>query len=58
MAKNLFESIKDEIPGHIKKSISGKELIEKGFAEDVELACQLNISNSVPLLIEKYYKKI
>jgi 2-phosphosulfolactate phosphatase len=35
---------------------SGKELIAKGFAADVELAAQLNVSDGVPLLTNAAYK--
>jgi 2-phosphosulfolactate phosphatase len=34
---------------------SGKELIERGFNEDVRLASQLNISNCAPVLINGAY---
>jgi 2-phosphosulfolactate phosphatase len=29
---------------------SGRELIERGFQRDVELACALDVSRTVPLL--------
>lgn len=34
---------------------SGKELIERGFARDVELAAELNSSNCAPLLVDGAY---
>ncbi len=34
---------------------SGKELIDRGFAEDVHLAAQLNVSRTAPLLVEGTY---
>lgn len=34
---------------------SGKELIAKGFAADVDLAAQLNVSDCVPLLTDAVY---
>ncbi len=50
IALNVFETFKDDLPGVIKDTVSGAELIERGFEKDVELACELNISKSVPLL--------
>ena len=41
----------------LKQSISGQELIERGFWQDVELASVLNNSNCVPLLTNKAYVK-
>lgn len=35
---------------------SGKELIERGFAEDVRLAAELNVSEGVPVLVEGAYR--
>lgn len=54
-AKYIFEGMKNEIFEHIKNSSSGNELIYRGFLKDVELACQLNISNCVPILKNNYY---
>ena len=34
---------------------SGKELIAKGFDEDVKLASDLNVSDNLPVLIEGAY---
>jgi 2-phosphosulfolactate phosphatase len=35
---------------------SGKELIGRGFAEDVQLAGQLNVSDAAPLLVDGAYR--
>ena len=35
---------------------SGKELVNKGFEEDVRLAGQLNVSRSAPQLVDEAYK--
>ena len=35
---------------------SGKELIERGFARDVRLAAELNVSEGVPVLVEGAYR--
>lgn len=58
IAKSVFESNTNKVSDLIKESISGQELIEKGYPEDVELATELNISNCVPLLKNNSYKNI
>jgi 2-phosphosulfolactate phosphatase len=37
---------------------SGKELVGRGFAEDVELAAAFNVSDAVPRLIEGAYRNL
>ncbi|MUG98836.1 hypothetical protein F7734_43705 [Scytonema sp. UIC 10036] len=50
-----FQTFKNDLRSYLKKCSSGKELIEKGFELDVELAADLNVSNCVPLLSENAY---
>jgi len=45
VANNLFQSLAD--------CLSGQELIERGFGEDVEWAAQLNTTSSVPNLVRE-----
>jgi 2-phosphosulfolactate phosphatase len=40
----------------IGTSISGRELSDAGFASDVELAVQLNVSACAPLLRDGAYR--
>lgn len=54
-ALSVFKSLSVNLKEEIKNCISGKELIEKGFGSDVELACELNISATVPLLTNNFY---
>lgn len=49
--KNLSVNLKEEI----ENCSSGKELIEIGFEKDVELACEVNVSNTVPVLKNNFY---
>ncbi|WP_394937971.1 2-phosphosulfolactate phosphatase [Psychromicrobium sp. YIM B11713] len=42
-----LQAVEEEIPAVIQRSPSGQELIERGFMDDVELACQLDVSNVV-----------
>ena len=58
IALSVYESAKNNLVDEIKNCISGRELIEKGFTEDVELACEINVSNCVPLLKDNSYSNI
>jgi len=51
----VYREIKNELLVQINNSSSGKELIERGFETDVDLACQLNVSSSVPGLVNGEY---
>jgi 2-phosphosulfolactate phosphatase len=51
----IYESVKNNLSEVIKKCSSGKELIEKGFEEDVNLACEMNVSECVPVLKDGAY---
>jgi 2-phosphosulfolactate phosphatase len=50
-----FQEAKSRLGEHLRQCSSGKELIERGFSEDVSLASQLNASDSVPILIDGAY---
>ncbi len=52
---NTFKNSETTLLEDIKKCCSGKELIKRGFEQDVILACNLNSSANVPLLKENYY---
>ncbi|MCB0669681.1 MAG: 2-phosphosulfolactate phosphatase [Saprospiraceae bacterium] len=54
-ARNIYECSKSELFTIISKLSSGKELIGRGFAEDIKIASQLNVSDSVPVLLNKAY---
>jgi 2-phosphosulfolactate phosphatase len=46
-----FQEAKSRLGEYLCQCSSGKELIERGFLEDVQLASQLNASNSAPILV-------
>lgn len=46
-----FEDAKTDLRDRLFACPSGTELIERGFAEDVELAAQLDASEAVPMLM-------
>lgn len=50
-----YLAIKNNLLEEVKKCSSGKELIERGFEKDVDLACEFNISNNTPILLNKAY---
>jgi 2-phosphosulfolactate phosphatase len=53
----VFREVKPRLGEQIGQCSSGKELIARGFAQDVELACQLNVSDCGPLLVDGAYMK-
>lgn len=53
----VFHSLKDNLVSVLSQCSSGKELIAKGFATDVELSAVVNISRCVPLFTQNAYVK-
>ena len=51
-ATAAFREVKPRLEEYLFQCSSGKELIERGFAEDVRLAAQLNASDKAPVLVE------
>jgi 2-phosphosulfolactate phosphatase len=51
-----FESVKQNLENPLLGCGSGKELIERGYEQDVLLAAELNISDCVPVLQDGAYK--
>lgn len=51
-----FHHAQSNLPNILARCGSGKELIGRGFAEDVQLASQLNVSTAAPLLVESAYQ--
>ena len=45
-----FEHAKEKLLANLSQCSSGRELIERGFATDVDLAANLNVSKCVPVL--------
>lgn len=54
-ALSVYLNFKINLLEEVRKCSSGKELIERGFENDVYLACDLNASNNVPLLTKGSY---
>jgi 2-phosphosulfolactate phosphatase len=58
MAREAFRSAGAGLAELVRSSRSGRELIERGFAEDVEMAVALNVSMAVPLLRDGAYVNV
>ncbi len=50
-----FQGVQHQLKSLLQQCGSGQELIERGFEQDVELAAELNISDSVPALVDGAY---
>lgn len=50
-----FSAARSNLTALFKQCSSGKELIERGFEQDVDLAAQIDISDCVPTLIDGAY---
>lgn len=57
IALQSFQAFRQDLLGYLQKCSSGKELIAKDFAADVELAAAFNISSCVPLFTDNAYRK-
>jgi 2-phosphosulfolactate phosphatase len=52
----VFEAAKADQAGMLRECGSGRELIERGFDQDVAMAADLNVSECAPLLTEGAYR--
>lgn len=52
LAVAAFERFRHNLHDTIAHCSSGRDLMERGFARDVELACEYAVSASVPVLLE------
>lgn len=50
IARDAFRAAATDLPDLIRSSLSGQELIRRGFGEDVELALQLSVSTTAPIM--------
>ncbi len=55
-AEAAFRAVKPRLGDTLSQCGSGKELIAQGFANDVILASELNVSECVPVLIDDTYR--
>ena len=52
-----YQHVQSSLLASMMQSVSGKELIELGFEEDIKLASELNISSCSPILVDGAYRK-
>jgi len=55
MAASAFRAAEPRLGETLRDSMSGRELTNRGFAADVELAADLNASSTFPLMIQGAY---
>ncbi len=55
MTAACFEHFRADLISTLRKSSSGKELMERGFACDVDLAAELDVSANVPRLVGRSF---
>jgi 2-phosphosulfolactate phosphatase len=58
VARDAYRSAGPEIARLIAGSMSGRELVEGGFAGDVTLAVAENVSGRAPMLVEGAYRSV
>lgn len=51
VAAAAFKGVSRDLPGFLSSCSSGKELIENGFGDDVDVAAEIDSSHSVPLML-------
>ena len=55
LAVAAYERARLDLPGFLRSCVSGRERIERGFPEDVELAAQGDVSETAPILRDGAY---
>jgi len=55
VARDAYRAAGHEVASLIRLSVSGRELVERGFSGDVDLALEQDVSASVPILAEGAY---
>jgi 2-phosphosulfolactate phosphatase len=56
VARDAWSGVRGEAAGLIGQCVSGRELAARGFAQDVALAVQQNVSQCAPVLTEGAYR--
>ncbi len=58
VAEMAYLSVMGEVLERMLKTVSGRELVERGFAEDVHLACEENVDSVAPKLVHGAFQSI
>ena len=51
----VYQTAQSNLKSLLKQCSSGKELTEKGFEQDVDLAAELDVSDCVPTLVDSLF---
>jgi 2-phosphosulfolactate phosphatase len=58
LARDAWRSAGADLPRLVRASVSGRELIDRGFPQDVDLALEQEVSASAPLLVDGAYQAV
>jgi 2-phosphosulfolactate phosphatase len=56
LAEAVYLSVLEDLSATVFSCSSGKELVVRGYAQDVEMAAQLNVSGCAPLMTDGAYR--
>lgn len=56
VAAAAFDAVRPRLAAELRACASGRELIEAGFADDVEVAAELDASTVVPVLVDGVFR--
>ncbi len=57
-ARAAFRAMASDLAAVIRGSISGRELIARGYGDDVDLSAALDVSDAVPILRDGAYHRL
>jgi 2-phosphosulfolactate phosphatase len=58
VARDAYRTAGQELANLIRASVSGRELVDRGFSGDVELALEQDVSTSAPILAVGAYRAV
>ncbi len=58
LAAVAFDHFRPDLGESLRACSSGKELVERGFAVDVDLAAELNVSSNVAQLVDRAFVRV
>jgi hypothetical protein len=57
-ARAAFRAMATDLPRVLRDCTSGQQLVDRGYGEEVHLAVQLNVSDTVPILRQGAYQRL
>lgn len=51
-----YEAVRADVPASLRAASSGRELVERGFGEDVDIAAEVDVSDCVPVLVGESFR--